>query len=269
MITIFFSRKSACFLLLFSIISGAVAGRLNSTGALVILFATALFFLTKISKNKYLRPILIFASLLVAVMFLLHLVPGVNNWLVASNLAISKNSYIYNLYFNFDSPTITLILAVLLCPDIDKKSNYRKIITQSIMPVVLAIIVISSLSILFGLVRFDPKIMPLFIIWAVNNMFFTCCTEEIVFRGWLQNVLSSICSNLKYSGYIALALASIAFGLYHYYRGGNVYMCLSMIAGIFYGYAYLRTKKVQSSIIVHFSLNTAHFLGFTYPALII
>jgi hypothetical protein len=32
------------------------------------------------------------------------------------------------------------------------------------------------------------------------------------------------------------------------------------------GCAYLRTGRIEASILTHFALNSAHFFGFTYPA---
>jgi membrane protease YdiL (CAAX protease family) len=42
---------------------------------------------------------------------------------------------------------------------------------------------------------------------------------------------------------------------------------LATIAGLFYGAAYLRTRRIEGAILTHFALNAAHFLAFTYPAL--
>jgi len=41
----------------------------------------------------------------------------------------------------------------------------------------------------------------------------------------------------------------------------------TLVAGIGYGWAYRRTGRIEASILTHFSLNSLHFLLFTYPAL--
>jgi membrane protease YdiL (CAAX protease family) len=46
-----------------------------------------------------------------------------------------------------------------------------------------------------------------------------------------------------------------------------LYVVLSTVAGLFYGYAFWKTDRIQSSILVHFSVNLVHFLFFSYPAL--
>jgi membrane protease YdiL (CAAX protease family) len=50
-----------------------------------------------------------------------------------------------------------------------------------------------------------------------------------------------------------------------HFQGGLVYMALACLAGFFYGFAFLKTNKIQSSILLHFAFNTIHFLLFTYP----
>jgi membrane protease YdiL (CAAX protease family) len=42
---------------------------------------------------------------------------------------------------------------------------------------------------------------------------------------------------------------------------------LSTIAGVGYGWVFGRTNRIEASILTHFLVNTAHIVGFTYPAL--
>lgn len=56
------------------------------------------------------------------------------------------------------------------------------------------------------------------------------------------------------------------FGVGHY-KGGIPYVIFASIAGLFYGYAYDKTKRIESAVVVHFGLNLTHFLFFSYPAL--
>jgi membrane protease YdiL (CAAX protease family) len=50
-----------------------------------------------------------------------------------------------------------------------------------------------------------------------------------------------------------------------HHHGGTIYVALSFIAGLFYGYAMMLTKRIEASIIVHFIVNLVHILMFTYP----
>jgi len=87
--------------------------------------------------------------------------------------------------------------------------------------------------------------------------------EEVMCRGFLQN---SFKEALK-SKNLHIILASLFFGLAHF-EGGLIYIGLSWLAGILYGYAYDKTGRIMSSMIVHCGINTIHFVFFTYPAAI-
>jgi membrane protease YdiL (CAAX protease family) len=63
---------------------------------------------------------------------------------------------------------------------------------------------------------------------------------------------------------IALMMAAMLFGLAHF-KGGATYICAGLIAGLGYGWAFLRTRRVEAAIAVHFGLNATHFLLFIYP----
>ena len=39
----------------------------------------------------------------------------------------------------------------------------------------------------------------------------------------------------------------------------------AFIAGIGYGYAYQKSWKIETAILVHFGVNITHFIFFTYP----
>ncbi|NLW46303.1 MAG: CPBP family intramembrane metalloprotease [Firmicutes bacterium] len=45
------------------------------------------------------------------------------------------------------------------------------------------------------------------------------------------------------------------------------YVFIAALAGIGYGYAYHKTQRIETGILVHFALNLVHICCFTYPAL--
>ena len=72
----------------------------------------------------------------------------------------------------------------------------------------------------------------------------TAVPEEFLFRGLIQNLLS------RWLGIpLGLAIASVVFGLSH--LPDPRYAVLATIAGVAYGYVYLRTGKVTASAITH------------------
>jgi membrane protease YdiL (CAAX protease family) len=58
--------------------------------------------------------------------------------------------------------------------------------------------------------------------------------------------------------WLPIAISSLLFGLEHY-EGGLTYILLAAIAGLFYGYTYWNTKKIETSILLHFVFNLTHF----------
>ncbi len=82
----------------------------------------------------------------------------------------------------------------------------------------------------------------------------------------MQKYLMQGLSKIRYGDALAIAVAAVLFGLRHY-MGGINYILLATVAGIGYGWAYRHTGRMEASILTHFSLNSLHFLLFTYPAL--
>ena len=115
-------------------------------------------------------------------------------------------------------------------------------------------------------VRFDPKIASGAYLWILNNLFFVTFAEEALFRGFIQGGLSKLAARSNYSRWLPLIVSSLTFGLAHY-QGGLPYIGLATIAGLFYGYTYDRTKRLEGAMLVHFGLNLVHFLFFSYPSL--
>jgi CAAX protease family protein len=105
-----------------------------------------------------------------------------------------------------------------------------------------------------------------FYVWAWANLFFTCVAEEALFRGFLQRHFHGSLKGIRYGGILALVAASVLFGVAHY-AGGVSYIVLATVAGLGYGWIYQRTNSIEASILTHFTLNAAHFVFFTYPAL--
>ncbi|MGA7539193.1 MAG: CPBP family intramembrane glutamic endopeptidase [Steroidobacteraceae bacterium] len=83
---------------------------------------------------------------------------------------------------------------------------------------------------------------------------FVAIPEELFFRGLVQNLLETRLSRGQ-----ALALASIIFGLSHYIHGPVFnwrYVILATIAGVFYGRAWRRDRRLGASAISHTLVDT-------------
>ena len=130
----------------------------------------------------------------------------------------------------------------------------------------LAALVLIPLSVYLGYVKFEFKLTNFILLWMLNNLLFVCIAEEAIFRGMIQKFLMLRLQRFQTGRWIALFIAAVLFGLVHY-QGGLNYMLLAAIAGCFYGYAFMKTDKIEASVLTHFIVNLIHFVGFTYPAL--
>ncbi len=199
--------------------------------------------------------------------FIIHCLPGFNVLPVYQDIQLSPLSKPFNIYLSFDKGVMALILGCFIRPSLHSNQQFSLWNKHVIFALSGAIAVISILGLISGYIAIDPKFSPLFFIWGINNLFFVCFAEEILFRGVIQKTFSSFFEKYHVGFILPLLLSSILFGLVHY-KGGIAYIGLATIAGIFYGYAYQKTKRVEAATLVHFGLNASHFLLFTYPSAI-
>ncbi|HLF67328.1 MAG TPA: CPBP family intramembrane glutamic endopeptidase [Gammaproteobacteria bacterium] len=206
--------------------------------------------------------------LIIALAFANHLIPGFNNPKVINGLQISPRSSTYSMYLNFDKSIAAVLL--LLASGLVLKSTTTfnlKTILKTLGLAALAIATLMVLGLSIGYITFDPKFPQIFWLWALNNLLFVCFAEEVIFRGVIQGYLVNIAQKRNWPIFIPIFISALLFGtvlLGHAY-GGWAYMGLATLAGIFYGYAYYLTGRLEAAIAVHFSVNLCHFLLFTYP----
>lgn len=201
-----------------------------------------------------------------SVLALLHKLPGFYGNVVVKDMYLSGDSLPYSIILNFDKPMVGFFCLFLGFPLIGSWEELKRVLGTIFKTAFLGFPVILSLSFLLGYIHFDFKFPEILIIWALKNLFFTCITEEVIFRGIIQKWLFSLFRNIRLGKMLALCLASILFGIAHF-PGGSKYVLLATVAGMFYGYVYWKTEKIESSVLFHFFLNFLHFLFFSYPAL--
>lgn len=252
--------------LLISIVFGLVSQRVDFIGlAFIFILACATFFL----NNQKIFSIRILSAIVVFVLSLglgLHLLPGFQNLRILNNIYISSNGIPFSLYLNFDKTIVGLFILGFLHQRIMTKAGWSEMFKTMAPRALVIIILVAVLSFSFKYVWFDPKLPSSLLIWAITNLLFVCLAEEGFFRGFIQKYLCLALRNINYGNLIAILIASVLFGLSHF-MGGIKYVMLATVAGAGYGWIYLRTQRIEASIITHFSLNLIHFLFFTYPAL--
>jgi membrane protease YdiL (CAAX protease family) len=238
--------------------------RMNLGGAVIITFYWACIKTFSWSKNHNRR---LQASLVIAVIsiaLVAHKIPGFHNILFYKDVHISNISALYSAYINFDKPFLMLLLTYCYARN-NIWQNPLNLLYQSLLIGIIASGVLLAPALLSGYLKFDPKIPEIFWGWGVLNII-TIVSEEALFRGFIQNALNEVFSSskIKYHSVLSLIIASALFALMHH-QGGTIYVALSFIAGLFYGYALILTKRIEASIIVHFTVNLVHILFFTYP----
>jgi hypothetical protein len=102
-----------------------------------------------------------------------------------------------------------------------------------------------------------PGVIDL-ILGALGGYLLTALIEEVLFRGLIQNLLSERIGNK----WVALMIASVVFGLAHlnnttagYISPNWAYALMATMAGVAYGWVWLRTGKVTASALTHMLVN--------------
>jgi membrane protease YdiL (CAAX protease family) len=94
-----------------------------------------------------------------------------------------------------------------------------------------------------------PGLMPIAGAW-VFTFFFIAVPEELFFRGWIQNLLER-----RMGRTWASLLTAALFGLAHFNKRAAIfnwrYVLMAAIAGVFYGRAWRRDRRVGASAVTH------------------
>ena len=230
-------------------------GILELEGVLIILAGIAIAYYARKQKGwrlYFLHSLLIVWGLLLAA----HILPGFNNLKVIDNVVTGINSVPFSMSLNIDKPML-IFAFVLLSPNMLVKpssTNIKTVLTISII----GLISLPLLGYFMGVIKPEMSVPSWIGLFALNNLLITCVSEEVFFRGYLQNILN------RYGQFIALVGSSLLFGLAHFSGGINL-IILATIAGAFYGAIYLSTGRLYMAIISHFLFNIYHLIFYTYP----
>lgn len=233
----------------------------------MIVFAGICYFAfhARYPKLKILCGISIF---IFSLLFWYHKIPGFSNWLIVNGMMLSQDSLPFSMYLNFDKPLIGIfILGFGSIPLLKSKKEWVDMFVKTLPMALMGTFVIAGLAYYFGYIKFEPKWGSFFVVWFLNNLFLSTITEEVIFRGFVQNYLSLAFKNIKIGKGLALLIAATLFAIVH--TGGLTYILLAFISGILYGWVYIKTNRIEASILTHVLLNSTHLLLFTYPGLAI
>jgi uncharacterized protein len=259
-----FPAKRLALLLLISSTFGAwwydLVQLIGIANLVLLLVSASQFNRAKNNIAKFSIASLVFV---IAVLLILHLLPGFNNPKVIDAMIVSQNAVPFSKYLNFDK----LVLAVVLLLFVVPKSHHINI--RTLFSIVSVFLLVSmacfTLAVMTNVVAFEAKLPAITGGWLLTNLFLTCFAEETFFRGFIQVQLQKISPHIYWRTSV-VALSGLIFGLAHL-PAGLIYALIATLMGCCYAYAYHRSKNILIPITLHFSFNCLHFFLFTYPYL--
>jgi membrane protease YdiL (CAAX protease family) len=197
----------------------------------------------------------------------LALLPGFYRVVLTEPVVLSAGATPHGISVGFPKVVTGILILGLINPVlVHSWRELGRVLTRALPVFAITAVVGMAVVLLMGYTSFAPKWTPLFLLFAPVNLFFTCLSEEAFFRGFVQHELSQVGSRRALAAGIALTVGAILFGLAHF-GGGTNYVIAAAVAGAGYGWAFLRTQRIEAAMAVHFGVNAVHFLLFTYPRL--
>lgn len=211
----------------------------------------------------------VIAGLLTALLALalaMHKLPGFHNPIVISSLKLSDAAAPFTQYANYDKGAVGLVLLAFICRHMRSPLEVRSVLRQTTAVALLTTAAVIGASLAAGFIKPDFKLSLVTAQFLAINLFLTVIAEEAFFRGFLQERLATSLQRWRHGAVLAMVVCALLFGAAHA-GGGVTYVLLATLAGLGYGYAYLRTQRIEAPVMVHLLLNAVHFIGFTYPYL--
>lgn len=244
-------------------VSGLMTGLVTVPAVLVLIGFAVLCYVAQTCRTGAVKAMLFLAVGVIALALALHRFGGFVNPALVANMQLGANAPPFTHRLNFDTGAAGLILFAFFCVPARTAQAWRDVARQT--PVILGTaILVLALGLAHGFVGIDLKFPAYTLVFLACNLLFTCITEEAFFRGFMQEQLAAAMQRWAAGPYIALGIAAVLFGIAHA-RGGPVFIGLATVAGLGYGYAYLRSKRIEAAILAHITLNGLHFAAFTYP----
>jgi uncharacterized protein len=211
-------------------------------------------------------------GLLVAVFLLgVRRLPGFESVVWAEGLRVSEQAGVFRISFHMDQGLAALVLVRAFAQRCSSPQEWRAALRGALWPTVITTVGVLLLGMAVGHVRWDPKWPEFTAVHFTKILLWTTTLEEAFFRCVLQAGIAAglaklVSPSLKWTQalWVAPLLGALPFGLAHL-GGGWTYVGLATAAGLGYGLAYAKTQRIEAAMLAHFTLNTAHFLLFTYP----
>lgn len=249
------------------IVTGFYSGWISFSALLSILILAATVRFHCIATAPRAKSIALTLLIFIALVFAAHLPPGFKTLNLWPNTTLSAHTGWSSLRFTADKPLLALFLLLSyrdsLCRTLTQWADATSIV---IAPALLGIIIVYLIGLLIGYVVIDISFSSLLLIWFFRNLLFTVVAEEIFFRLVIQSRLESAI-NHPHAKYYALGITAVFFGVVHLYAGWQ-YGLLATLSGITYGYAYLKSRRVEMAMLAHILLNFGHVSLMSYPSFV-
>ena len=254
-------RNLGLFLFTAALFKGYFHGYASALGVIFLITFGLLAYLYQTTSNHK-KNVLWWILFILSLSLGFHLIPGFQGWIVIEPVQIGEGAT-YEKWISFDKFSAAFLIAALALPNLLRKPDWYELIKPWWIYLI-TLVMVFALGGWSEYIVWDPKWTELFFIWALLNIV-TCFTEEVFFRGYIQGELAQKLSPYRHGHHLAIWIAALLFGLAHI-GGGVLYVGLASIAGLGYGYVYYRSKRIEASILLHFMVNSTHFLLFSYPA---
>ncbi len=261
------SRFMLCVIMAAGVAFGLAAQTLTPLGLsfyAALAFALSRFYRRDISAP---RPMLVLGLCVLGLALYSHQLPGFTTWVVAQKHRITDDSLAFAVVLDIDKPVAGFLFLMSGTSAIGSWAEWREMIRRTWHIIALCLFSLSVLGLALHYARIDFKFPEIAPFWLLRNLLFVCVAEEVFFRGFLQTYFIALFGDRYRCGkWLGVSLAAAIFGATHF-LGGWAFVFLSSVAGLFYGWAYLRSNRIEAAILTHFALNTVHLLMFSYPAL--
>lgn len=253
--SLFINARYWPYLLSVTLVSAYLLERLTLVAALFVLVGLGVAALAQKLSGKWLVTVHC-AVLVWAIALVLHLVPGFYNLHILDKVATGPDSIPFTMYLNLDKPMIIFGLLLLVPTMLGQPQNITPI---KIAALVTLFILLPAMANVLALVRPEFSLPEWLWVFMLNNLLFTCVAEEVLFRGYIQRLLTQ-----RFNHWVGIGVASVLFGLAHF-AGGPLFILVAGCAGVLYGLAYYWSGRLSIAIGIHFGFNFIHLTLFTYP----
>ncbi|KML19420.1 CAAX protease [Leclercia adecarboxylata] len=255
-----FNKKLSVALL---VVTAIIGGYTQILDWRAIAFLAVLAFIAGIYykfSDKTLRTILEILLLLTSVGLMLHLIPGFHNIRVLDGVRIGPESAPFTMYYNFDKALVPFVLLICM-KSLFTTGTRPHTKPSSWLMLAVAVPVLLMVAVVTGGLKIELHRPEWLFQFLLANIFFVSLAEEALFRGYLQQRLSSVMHPM-----LALIIASVLFGGLHY-PGGSLMVIFATLAGLIYGLAWMLSGRLWVAVMFHAGLNLCHLLFFTFPVL--